>query len=274
MSDESEAIKESAKAAQEIAKTAGKAIDATHSAGGWLDRIFGRAVEHTVGHLWTDRVAARRIEAAIYDWERLLKLVHNVEKKLGKRGINTTRVVAPKIALPLLEHATMENEDDLHELWENLLAAALDPTQEEIKKTFVSVLSELSAKDAHALKRLYAEWWYFEQEPHQWWREKEHRYSSGVYASDDETAVLFYRLGLILPVHVKVEEYRDQIPVSENRHTFKEPPLYVEGGDQTEVLGDLSVVSFTIFGQKFCEAVIGNVEGVYQPPQAIDPATL
>lgn len=267
MSDDSDALKESAKAAQELAKTASNAIDAGRSAGGWLDRIFGRAIEDTVGRYWTDRIAARRVEAAIYDWERLLKLLHGVEKRLQRKGIQTTRAIPPKIALPLLEHATMESEDDLHLLWENLLTAALDPTEEEIKRAYVSALAELSASDAHVLKKMYAEWWYWEQPANAPWKSsKDHRYSSGIGTISDESAVLFYRLGLILPVHISVEEYKDQRAVTSNSWSRGDPGLYVEGGDKTEVLGDLNVVGFTVFGERFCRAVIGNVSGLYIPP--------
>lgn len=267
MRDEIKAIEEAAKAAQELAKTGGKAIDATRDVGGWLDRIFGRAIEHTVGRFWTDRMIAGRVEAAIFDWERLTKLLHNTEKKLRKKGIQVTRVVPPKIALPLLEHATMEHEDDLHELWENLLVSALDPSEEEIRRVYVSVLAELSGKDAHALKRLYAEWLYWEEyEVPDYRRNKEHRYSSGVTTDNDESAVLFHRLGLILPVHVTVEEYRKEREVTVNTWSSKDPPYYVEGGDKTLVLGDLSVVGLTEFGEKFCKTVVGDVSGLYEPP--------
>jgi hypothetical protein len=267
MSEETKAVEETAKAAQELAKTGSKAIDATRDVGGWLDRLFGEAIEHTVGRLWTDRARASRVEAAIYDYERLSTLLHNTEKKLQKKGIKTTRVVPPKIALPLIEHATMEHESELHELWENLLTSALDPSEEEIKRTYVSVLGELSAKDAQALKRLYAEWLYWdEREAPDYIRNKEHRYSSGIGIDNDESAVLFYRLGLILPVHVTVEEYRSQRAVTQNNWSKDDPPYYVEGGDKTLVLGDLSVVGLTDFGEKFCNAVIGDVSGLYEPP--------
>jgi hypothetical protein len=58
MSDETKAIEETAKAAQELAKTGSKAIDATRDVGGFLDRLFGEAIEHTVGRFWTDRARA------------------------------------------------------------------------------------------------------------------------------------------------------------------------------------------------------------------------
>ena len=267
MHDETKAIEETAKAAQEIAKTTSNAIDVTRDVGGWLDRIFGQAIEHTVARFWTDRVKANRIEAAIYDWERLARLLRNTETKLRKKGIEVTRIVPPKIALPLLEQATMEHENDLHELWENLLASALDPSEEEIKRVYVSVLAELSGRDAHALKRLYAEWLFWEErEMPDYLRNKEHRYSSGVSTENDESAVLFHRLGLILPVHVTVEEYRSQREVTVNNHSYRDPPYYLEGGDQTLVLGDLSVVGITEFGEKFCKAVIGDVGDLYEPP--------
>lgn len=193
--------------------------------------------------------------------------MHNTEEKLQKKGIKITRVVPPKIALPLLEYATIEHEDDLHELWENLLASALDPSKEEIKRMYVSVLGELSAKDAHALKRLYAEWLYWDgREVPDHRRNKEHRYSSGIGTENDESAVLFYRLGLILPVHVTVEEYRGQSPVMQNSWSRDDPPYYVEGGDKTLVLGDLSVIGLTEFGEKFCKAIVGDVSGLYEPP--------
>jgi hypothetical protein len=273
MSEETKAIEETAKAAQELAKTSSKAIDATREVGGWLDRVFGEAVEHTVGRLWTDRMMASRIEASIYNYARLTTLLHNTEKKLQKKGVTTTRVVPPKIALPLLEHATMEHEDDLHELWENLLTSALDPSEEEIKRMYVSVLSELSAKEAHALKRLYAEWRYWNEREVPDFNKKEHRYSSGIGTENDESAVLFYRLGLILPVHVTVEEYRNRSDVYHNNWRHHESShmeggsSYVEGGEKMLVLGDLSVVGLTEFGEKFCNAVIGDVSGLYEPPE-------
>jgi hypothetical protein len=53
MSEEGELLKEGAKALTEVAKTTGKAIDATRSAGGWLDRIFGTGIEHAVAPRWS-----------------------------------------------------------------------------------------------------------------------------------------------------------------------------------------------------------------------------
>jgi hypothetical protein len=42
-------IEETAKATQEVAKTAGKAIDASRELGGFFSRIFGGSLEQLVG---------------------------------------------------------------------------------------------------------------------------------------------------------------------------------------------------------------------------------
>jgi len=127
MDDES--IKGGAKAVEEMAKAAGKAIDAGRDAGGWLDKIFGTGIEHAVARRWSDRELTKRVEAAILDWERLELLMQKVEKRLSAKGIAQTRLPPPKVVLPLLEHATMEYEDELHTLWANLLATAMDPAE-------------------------------------------------------------------------------------------------------------------------------------------------
>ena len=74
-SDQTEAITESTKAVQELAKAGGKGIDASRGVGGWLNRIFGEGIEDAVALHWSDRIKARRIERAIYDWVRLNELL-------------------------------------------------------------------------------------------------------------------------------------------------------------------------------------------------------
>jgi len=265
MADETEVLKESAKAAQEIAKTAGKAIDATQQAGGWLDRIFGAAIEDTVGRLWTDRVRASRIAAAIYDWERLLSLLHKTEARLRRKGIDRTRIPPPKVILPLLEHATVENEDDLHTLWANLLASSLDPSAGQIEKEFVSALGEMSSKTAHVLRKMFAEWSYWEQNALES-KGKDGRYTSGIggFPDNDETAVIqLYRLGMILPVNIAVEQFQARKPLQHDRWRDNS---FVASGEVAGVLGDLSVVAITEFGERLCKAIMDDVTGLYVPP--------
>ena len=64
-------ISESAKATQEIAKATSKGLEVADNLGGWLDRMFGEGIEHSVKSIWTNKVRERSIAGAIHSWERL-----------------------------------------------------------------------------------------------------------------------------------------------------------------------------------------------------------
>jgi hypothetical protein len=115
----SDPITESAKATQEVAKGSAKALEAAEGLGGWLDRVFGEPIEHSVKSIWTNKIRERSIAGAIHSWERLELLLRKTEERLRKQGVKEFRFVPPKLALPLLQNATMEDVDDLHSLWSN-----------------------------------------------------------------------------------------------------------------------------------------------------------
>jgi Abortive infection alpha len=253
--DEIEAITESAKAVQEAANLGGKTIEALRGAGGWLDRIFGRGIEDTVALYWSDRIRARRVEAAIYDWERLTELMRKVEDRLKNRGVCTLRSVPPKVALALIENATVEYEEDLHTLWAKLLATSLDSASDQIEKKYVSILSELTSNDAKTLKSLYAEW----VKPRERWKSRTLvlRSFQDIEARYDEAAIMtLSRLGLVAASIVEFQTYdplfrtRDGEPVFGDRYPARE--------ETVRAVGDLDSVEFTPLGESFCKAAIAE----------------
>ena len=242
--NEIEAVTESARAVQEVAKLGGKAIDSGREAGGWLNRIFGQGIEDAVALNWSDRVKARRIEAAIYDWERLTVLLHKIETRLKSKGVTAFRMVPPKIALPLLENATVEDDEELHTLWANLLATGLDASAEEVHKKYVSILSDLTSQDAKILSALYSVW---RKPTGQLFRAKAIRYwphDSGGIPYDESAIITLNRLGLIAPELFQFDTY--------------DPPhdLSRDNAKQHSVRGDLTELEFTPLGEAFCMAVI------------------
>jgi hypothetical protein len=69
----------------------------------------------------------------------MTELVRKVESRLNAKGVPALRLVPPKIALAVIEHATVEDDNDLHSLWANLLASALDAAADQVHKKYISV---------------------------------------------------------------------------------------------------------------------------------------
>lgn len=208
MDEEIATIKETAKAVQEVAKTGGKAIDAGVKTGGWLDKIFGDAIGQTVAHLWTDRIAARRVEASIYSWERAETLYQKAVERLLKKGVTMTRPIPPKVALPLLEYATIEHEDDLHTLWANLLATGMDANENEIHRKYVTTLGEMTSEDAAILAKMFAS--SKDEITKKKFRDSTLTYGPGVdgtHSHDPVAVITLNRLGLIEPANVSFKTF-------------------------------------------------------------------
>ncbi len=251
--DPIEMITESAKAAQEIAKTGGKVVDTSNRVGGWLDRIFGQGIEDLVALHWSDRIRARRIEAAIYDWEKLIDLTAKAQARLNAKGITALRPIPPKIALSIIEHATIEDDDNLHSLWANLLTTGIDSAAEQIHKKHISVLADLTHDDAVVFKTICMEWLDPEKPP------KPDRYGSltygpavdGIASHDAVSIITLNRLGLISPSYIDFISYAPN-----EERDYKDPEPFK--GSDVRTYGDLEVVEVTAFGVAFYKAAIAD----------------
>lgn len=247
-----EGLTESAKAVQEVAKVSGKIVDVSRDAAGVLYRLFGQGVEDLVALHWSDRLRARRIEAAIYDWARLMNLIRKVNARLDAKGITALRDVPPNITLSLIENATTEYDDDLHTLWAQLLASGLDASADQIQRKFVSVLSELTREDAVVFTSIYLSWC----DPENKYRGK-HSYGSLTYGpSVDGTAshnpisvITLNRLGLVTPAYTEFRRYEP----GRDLHDY-----WGVRSDEMRAYGDLEVVEVTEFGVAFYKAVMAD----------------
>ena len=73
------------------------------------------------------------------------------EKGLGEKFTP----VPPKLALPIFHYASLEENDELQDLWAHLLASALDPQAEEIRGAYVDIIRQLEPVDVHILRAIY-----------------------------------------------------------------------------------------------------------------------
>jgi hypothetical protein len=144
-------IEETAKAVQEVAKTTQRGIEATQQVGSFLSDLIDEPLEAVVGIL-TDRLQFIRAGCQ-------LRLVERWRDVLRARNIQgALRIVPPKLAFPIIENASLEEDGELQDLWINLLASAVDPNHKApIRSAFIGILKQLEVIDVHVLNAIFAE---------------------------------------------------------------------------------------------------------------------
>lgn len=141
-------IEESAKAITETAKLGTTVVEATEKMGGFLSHILNEPITEAVG-IFGDKLKFMR-------WKRKLRIVDEVNRILDERGVESTRPIPPKLAIPILEQASLEENDELQDIWCRLIANSLDPNfLLEIRYAFIDIIKNLTPLDAKVLKYVY-----------------------------------------------------------------------------------------------------------------------
>ena len=143
-------MEEEAKAVQEVAIATGKAIDAARDAGGFIAKFIAGPLEQGMG-IFEDRLRYTR-------WERQVRLMTRAHDFLHQAGLTApTRALPLKLAIPLLQGATLEDDDSLQDRWAQLLVNASNADAGlTVHRSFLSILEELSPLEAQILDTLYA----------------------------------------------------------------------------------------------------------------------
>ena len=141
-------IEASAKAVEETAKTAGKAIDAASGLGRFVARIIGGALEEAGGML-TDNVRFRRAV-------RALRLEKRFEEIRAEMSIDAAvKPLNMNIALPLIEAASLQEDDELQDMFAHLLVNGTNPDSgTQVQRSYVSILQDLTPLSAKLLDML------------------------------------------------------------------------------------------------------------------------
>jgi hypothetical protein len=135
---------EQAKAVQELAKTAQRAIDAGQQFGGFFSKHFGGILEQCT-RLVSDTASNYR---KVREMNFMVKSIETIHK-LGLEG--KIKPLSFKIGVPLLEAASLEDNDYLRELWTNLLINSVRQDQETTHPAYVQVLQQLLPEEAKLL---------------------------------------------------------------------------------------------------------------------------
>ncbi len=148
MGDEIEAVTETAKAVQEVAKTTGKALDAAQAGGAYLARMLGTVLEDAVGLLGGDLLRQYRIR----NWHRISQKTFD---KLDQRGVEQVEPLSAKVIVPLLEAASNESDETLQDMWASLLANAMDPNKDtSLQRIFIDTLGQMEPVDVLIFKTM------------------------------------------------------------------------------------------------------------------------
>lgn len=141
---------EGAKAAQEIAKTTGKGIDAVREAGGFIAKYIHAPLDQAIA-IWTDKLRYVR-------WERQMALMQLANAKLAQLGLpHPTQAIPLKLAIPLIQEGSMEEDDYLQERWANLLVNAANASSGiEVRTTYIGMLRDMTSLDVQILSAIYS----------------------------------------------------------------------------------------------------------------------
>ena len=92
----------------------------------------------------------------VFRFRRQVRLFEQVKKICCEAGIEPRRVPL-KLLAPIVENASLEEDNDLQDIWANLLTNAADPRPDErsVLPSFSHILKELTASDVKFLNRLY-----------------------------------------------------------------------------------------------------------------------
>ena len=113
-----------------------------------IERLFGGPVDQ-VGGIWEDRLKVRR-------QIRQVKLMQKLSAALKEAKIDA-QPIPDSIWIPVLQEASLQDDETLQSQWANLLANAADPRQlNPVLPSFPAILKELTPREVKFLCALRA----------------------------------------------------------------------------------------------------------------------
>lgn len=204
--------------------------------------------------LLTDRIKVERLKRAIFDEQRLSELARKVNEY--QEGVPVSpRLIEPKVAIPLLESATMEFDEELHTLWANLLASAMDKNAEYVENYYIEILKNLTPEDAKSLEKIWKLWENGVRTPRY---STVSKYGAGLRVDAEKTSLAkFLSLGLVESATVTFAP----LDVKRKNNIIRGEEIELLNGGHVTVKTAENIVSFTELGVSFCRAIgLGDKE--------------
>lgn len=150
MTKETSEIIEASKATQEVAKTSAKALETADKLGGFISRYIGGSLEQAMG-IFEDKLKYIR-------WERQERLFLRAQEFIEQEGsAKVTRALPLKHAVPLLSAASLEEDNELQDVWARLLVNfTIETSSIEATRTYIDILERLSSLEVHIINSIYS----------------------------------------------------------------------------------------------------------------------
>lgn len=141
---------EEAKAVQATAKTADSAFQSAEKMGGFIASVIKGPLQQGVG-IFEDKLR-------YYRWENQMKLMEKTQRYMRERNLNnSTKALPLKFAIPLISGASLEEDDELQDMWARLLVNAIDEKSEiDLHRTYLDILERLSPLEAKIIETIYS----------------------------------------------------------------------------------------------------------------------
>ena len=149
MVPESEELVAASKTLLKTAKATYKALDVTDNFGAFIAKFIAGPLEQGVG-IFEDKLRYMR-------WERQIRLMEKANELLVELGENGPKRPLPlKLAIPLFQAASLEDDDSLQDMWVRLLvnSSRTEPTIE-LSRAYIDILERLSPLEALILDKIY-----------------------------------------------------------------------------------------------------------------------
>ena len=132
-------------AVAEGSKLGVKTLESGEKFGGFITRLTGINDDSIIG-IFNDRLQ-------FYRWEKQCKMADKYNKKFGKQLMQP---IPPKFLIPIFENASLEDDEELQELWVNLLGSWTNVEYKaERRLTYVDIIKALTPQDAKILDTIY-----------------------------------------------------------------------------------------------------------------------
>lgn len=139
MSDESKAVID----------TIGKIAENGTETKKFLSKHFSGTLEEIDG-FFKDKISYLR-------FKNQLSIIEKVNSQIENKGLgNSLNPLPLKLAFPLWESASLEEEESLQDLWANLLTNSINSENDiDLKYIFIDILKRLTPFEAKILKKIY-----------------------------------------------------------------------------------------------------------------------